>query len=246
MFGFRGTLLTVAFWAVLHSTAVFAESQINDYPGVKDPFGDPSNYEFSEDEKEDKEFFHLGRFLMIGLDVGAGIFTGGLGQTTAPALLVGGHFVFFLDRALAIEAAAYYAYHVDQMAVSGGTVIYDTDFIPITFGFRYYFDTRGAPRAIAIANPYLAAGGGLYMRSLNPAQVPTGTSVTAESTTNFGVYGGAGVEFAIYGNHVFMGADARYHMIFFPDENSTLNNLVPAGSRSGDYLTTNLTLTFNF
>ena len=50
--------------------------------GVSDPFGDPTNYEFQEDEKEDKEFFHLGRYVMFGVDLGAGIYTGGLGATT--------------------------------------------------------------------------------------------------------------------------------------------------------------------
>lgn len=245
--GFARTFLVASFILLSAPRFAAAESQINDYPGVKDPFGDPSNYEFSEDEKDDKEFFHLGRYLMFGIDVGAGIFTGGLGKSAAPAVMFGARFLFFLDRSLAFEAAGHYAYHLDQVRSSGGGgVDYDVDLIPITFGFRYYFDTRGAPRAIAIANPYLAAGGGIYLRTLTPTEVSTGLTISADESSSVGIYGGAGVEFPIYGQHVFMGADVRYHMIFFPDESSTLNNLVPAGERSGDYLSTVITLTYNF
>ncbi len=246
--GFMRLLQTVVTCVFLLTTSLgHAESQINDYPGVKDPFGDPSNYEFSEDEQSDKEFFHLGRFLMLGVDIGAGIFTGGLGISTAPGVSFGGRLLFFFDRAVALEAAVHYAYHLDQVRTSAGLgVDYDNDFIPITLGFRYYFDTRGAPRAISIANPYLAAGAGIYMRTLTASQSSSGVSAPNDDSKNFGIYGGAGVEFPVYGNHFYIGADVRYHMIFFADESSTLNGLVPAGDRGGDYLTTMLTLTYNF
>jgi outer membrane protein W len=246
-FGALGQFCLSIAWVL--SVPVWAESQINDYPGVKDPFGDPSNYEFSEDEQADKEFFHLGRFLMFGVDVGAGIFTGGLGSTSAPAVMFGGRFLFFMDRSLALEASAHYAYHLDLVRAAGGGgtgIDYDVDFIPINFGLRFYFDTRGAPRALSIANPYLAAGGGVYMRTLTPASASPGVTAPLEDSTSFGAYGGAGVEFLIYGTHIYMGADIRYHMIFFPDESTTLNGLVAQGDRAGDYLTTLVTLTYNF
>jgi hypothetical protein len=245
--GFMRLLQTVVICVFL-LTASFghAESQINDYPGVKDPFGDPSNYEFSEDEQSDKEFFHLGRFLMLGVDIGAGIFTGGLGKTTLPALAFGGRLLFFFDRSVALEAAIHYAYHEDNVNTGSVLALYDNDFIPINLGFRYYFDTRGAPRAISIANPYLAAGAGIYIRTLTLAPGSTATNAPNDDSKNFGIYGGGGVEFPVYGNHFFIGADVRYHMIFFADESGTLNGLVPAGDRGGDYLTTMLSMTYNF
>lgn len=225
----------------------FAESQVNDYPGVKDPFGDPSSYEFAEDEQSDKEFFHLGRFLMFGLDLGAGIFTGGLGKTANPGVYAGVNLVYFLDRALASEISAHYAYHLDDVRSDAGVgVIYNTDFIPINFGARYYIDTRSAPKAIAIANPYLAGGLGLYLRTLTPTSASAGYTPPSGGSTSFGLYIGAGIQFPIYQNHIYLGADFRYHFIFFSDASSTLNGLVPTGSRAGGYLTSLASISWNF
>jgi hypothetical protein len=84
------------FFLLVFATGVHGESQGGDYKGVTDPFGDPTAYEFSEDEKNDKEFFHLGRFFMLGLDFGLGSFTGGLGENSESAFYWGAHCIFFL------------------------------------------------------------------------------------------------------------------------------------------------------
>ena len=65
-------LLFSGFLSVVSPTSAFAESQGSDYKGISDPFGDPTAYEFAEDEKADKEFIHLGRCLMLGNDFGLG------------------------------------------------------------------------------------------------------------------------------------------------------------------------------
>lgn len=229
-------------------TRVRAESQGSEYKGVTDPFGDPANYEFAEDEKEDKEFFHLGRYLMFGIDFGVGIFTGGLGRTVEPGPYVGARLVYFFDKAIAFEAAAHYSNHLDKVVAGSAELQIDTNMIPITLGFRYYFDTKNAPKAIAIANPFLAFGGGIYMRNQNVIAATGGFEVEGANdatTSNFGGYGGGGVEFAIYRRHIYLGVDARYHFVFFTDESADFRQpgLV---DRSGDYFTTCLTLTYNF
>src|SRR5262249_30149836 len=100
------TALCVCLLMASYGRVTRAESQSNgDYKGVTDPFGDPSNYEFSEDEKEDKEFFHLGRYVMLGADVGIGAFTGGLGRTANPGLYIGAHMMYFFDKSIAFEIA---------------------------------------------------------------------------------------------------------------------------------------------
>ncbi len=227
----------------------WAESQGNDYKGITDPFGDPSNYEFAEDEKDDKEFFHLGRFLMLGIDGGLGLFTGGLGSTTDPGAYVGARFIYFFDRALALEVAAHYANHLNTMHPdSSQTIQIDTNLIPLTMGMRYYFDTKNIPKAIAVANPYLAAGVGIYMRgekviaNSNPA---TQFQISETTTSNFGAYGGAGVEFLIYRKHIYLGLDSRFHVVFFPDSSSGIAGL-PSVDRSGNYISIALSLTYNF
>ena len=246
----RSLLTFLLFFKILVTgPLVFAESQDGDYKGITDPFGDPSSYEFAQDEAEDKEFFHLGRFMMLGLDGGAGIFTGGLGTTTDPAGYYGLRLLYFFDRSIAIEFAGHFARHLDSITSNGTTLLnVETDLIPLTAGLRFYFDTRSSPKALSIANPYLAFGPGGYIRSQT---VVGGTSASATSepaqTTSFGAYAGAGIEFLIYRKHIYLGLDARYHYILFPDEGST--NFVPGASgvdRSGDYISLALSLSYNY
>lgn len=230
---------------VFFSQPVFAENKgPGEYPGVADPFADPAQYEFSDEEKDDKEFFHLGRFLLLGFDVGAGIFTGGLGSSTGPGVLAGAHLVYFFDKSLSLEVRGTFSNHLDQVRNGGGGgADIDTTLMGFTGGFRYYFDTKAAPRAIAIANPYLGIGGGVFSRS---QVVVAGAATGLVPSTNFGMYGGAGVQFMIYRNHVYLGVDLRYQMVFFNDENSTLGGIALQGDREGDYVTTAMTLTYSF
>lgn len=236
---------------LLGSALSFGESQGSEYKGVTDPFGDPANYEFAEDEKEDKEFFHLGRYLMLGVDVGAGIFTGGLGRSNTPGFSFGGRLVYFFDKAFAFEGAVHFSMHTDTIVQSETTSEFakvDTRLIPITFGFRYYFDTKNAPRAIAIANPYLVAGGGIYLRNQDVIQHTSQFefSENSSSTNSFGAFLGAGAEFNVYRKHIYLGADFRYHFVFFPDEDETYGGKVTDGERAGDYFSSLITLTYNY
>ena len=234
--------------AAFFPRSAHAESQGSDYKGITDPFGDPANYEFAEDEKEDKEFFHLGRYIMLGLDAGVGAFTGGLGQTNSTGFYLGFHVIYFFDRSIALEASAHFASHLDVVKPqSGGQVSLDTKLIPLNLGFRYYFDTREAPKAIAVANPYLAFGAGDYLRSQDVS--PDSTIAFTESgatTSNFGAYGGFGMEFPIYRKHLYVGIDARYHLIFFSDANDTFGSRLNVGDRAGNYVTANMTFTYNW
>lgn len=240
-------LLVCAALLMTFSSAVFAESQGNDYKGITDPFGDPSNYEFAEDEKEDKEFFHLGRFLTFGVDLGIGAFTGGLGLTNSPAFLAGARLVYFFDRSLAVEAAVHFAKHQDVVVSGSQRMVIDAQVIPITIGFRYYFDVKNAPKALALANPYLALAGGMYMRMQNVVSNTGGFQVGSSegSESSFGAQGGGGVEFNVYRQHIYIGADIRYHFVFFADESQTFQLLQP-GDRGGDYFTGALSLTYSF
>jgi outer membrane protein W len=241
--------------ALFSPRLVRAESQGSEYKGITDPFGDPQNYEFAEDEKEDKEWFHLGRFLMLSVQLGYGIFTGGLGSTVNPNFYGGANLVYFFDRSIALDFGGHYANHLDNVISKSGTsrLSIDTNMIPITLGLRYYIDVRSAPKAIAVANPYIAAGGGLYLRTQNV--VPgsnvgfsvSGPNGSASGTTNnFGAYAGGGVEFLVYSRHIYLGADLRYNFVFFVDADDDFGGTLPAGSRSGNYFTPTVTFTYNF
>lgn len=246
MDGFKKILILLCCFPMF----AFAESQSNDYKGITDPFGDPANYEFAEDEKEDKEFFHLGRYLTFGLDFGAGIFTGGLGETNDPGFYFGARLVYYFDKHLAMEAAGHFAKHLDSIPVSSTQSLdIDTSIIPITLGFRYYFDTKNAPKAVAMSNPYLALGGGIYLRDETPTTAPSGISVTGGSNSSFGANAGGGVEFAVYGQHVYLGVDIRYHLVFFSYDFSidpSTTSQIQESSRTGGYFTAVGTLTYSF
>jgi hypothetical protein len=235
----RFTVMTALFFSgflsVVSPTSAFAESQGSDYKGISDPFGDPTAYEFAEDEKADKEFFHLGRFLMLGIDFGLGSYTGGLGETNDPAFYTGAHLIYFFDKSLAFEGRGGYVKHQN---ISEATA-QENVLIPINFGFRFYPDVKNAPKPIALANPYLALGGGLYIR-----QTSTNSALGDTSTNNMGGYFGGGLQFQIYRRHIYLGTDFRYHLVYFDSESS--GSSTTPDQNSGNYFTTVFSLTYNF
>jgi hypothetical protein len=177
----------------------------------------------------------------MGFDMGTGLFTGGLGASNDPGIYVGARIVYFFDRSLAFEGAVHYASHNDFIQTTSGTLTLKTSLVPLTGGFRFYFDTRDAPRAMALANPYLAFGAGAYLRSMTRVSGSLPLSSEDISNGNFGLYGGGGLEFNIYRKHLYLGLDLRYHMIFFIDESSS-----ELTGRDGDYFTPVLSFTYNF
>src|SRR5205823_4890660 len=105
----------------------------------------------------------------------------------------------------------------------------DTTMMPITVGFRYYFDVKNAPKVLSIANPYVVLGAGMYIRGQNVLAIQ-GLSLQSGSTTttyNWGGYFGAGAEFLLYRKSVYLGLDLRYHLIFFGDSNDTFGGALP-------------------
>jgi opacity protein-like surface antigen len=232
---------------ILPFASLKAESQGSEYKGITDPFQDPQSYEFAEDEKDDKEFFHLGRFMMLGVDLGLGTYTGGLGRSNSPGFNLGGRLIYFFDKSMALEAGVHFTRTTDNVQPSSNqTIKIETTLIPITAALRYYFDTKNAPKAIAVANPYLVGGGGMYIRNQNVvAQNPVVLDDDA-SSNNFGALFGAGFEFAIYRRHIYMGADFRYHMVFFGDEDQDFGGILEPGERGGDFFSSLLTITYNF
>ncbi len=229
---------------ILLSEYAFSESEEPDYQGITDPFTDPTRYEFAEDEREDKEFFHLGRYLMFSIDAGIGVFTHELGRTTTSAFFGGLRLIYFFDKHIALDIAGGYGNHVETVYNSQSSttelIEIETIIIPTTLGIRYYFDTKNSPRAIAIANPYLNFGAGVYTRIQNILQ----GQAQSGNTSSFGAYMGAGVQFPIYRRHIYLGLDAKYHLIFFVDENT--GYLITPGDREGDYMTIGATITYNF
>lgn len=224
-----------------------AESQ-----GVSDPFGDPDEVEAEQPapERHDKKtrVFHLTRSVMLGADVGAGVFTGGLGQTNATGAYFGARLVYFFDDHLALEFAVHYAHDVDTISPPNTTnyTQIDTQVIPITVGLRYsIFDGKASKRAIVRCNPYLIGGPGVYLRQQSQIQ-HSGIDFTPGSPTSFGVFAGGGVEFAVYDRSLFLGVDLRYHLVFWSDADDTMGNLLKAGARSGGYFTPVATLTYSF
>lgn len=242
---FRRVVVALALGLAVWTPRAVAESQNGEYRGINDPFGDPSNYEFADDEREDKEFFHLGRFLMMGVDFGLGVFTGGLGGTVNPAPAFGGHFIYFFDKSLGLELAGSFETHLDQIPIAGGSVDSNLSMAVLSLGFRYYFDTKDAPKAIAVANPYLVLAPGIYFKSVEVLNAAGGSPPDVGDENGFGVAAGGGVEFNVYRRHIYLGLDMRYHLVFFPSEGAQVT-VNPNASRAGDYFRASATINYNF
>jgi hypothetical protein len=174
-----------------------------------------------------------------------GIFTGELGRNAQPGFYGGLKLLYFFDKSFALEAAGHYSQH-NQLVVPDAAKILELSvtLMPITAGFRYYFDTKAAPKAIAIANPFLAFGAGAYIRQQQVLQDTASVLAGGEATSSaFGGYAGGGVEFSIYRRHLYLGIDLRYHLVFFNDETT---KFFVDGDRSGDYFTGVVGITYNF
>src|SRR5262249_28228813 len=156
----------------------------------------------------------------LGVDLGVAAFTGGLGRTTNPGFYAGVKLLYFFDRSICMEISGHYANHQDTIQPDGNHLLnIDTNMVPTNMGFRYYFDTKNAPKAISMANPFLAVAGGVYMRTQNVTANKGFSQVSDGTTYSFGGNAGGGLEFNIYRRHIYLGIDARFHLIFFPDSN---------------------------
>lgn len=219
-----------------------------DYRGIQDPFADPFTDNQVILEQPNSETADpaspsgTDRQFLLGLDIGAGIFTGGLQVSTAPSVMFGARLTYFFTPQVAIELSAGTGSFLDQILTTNEVIDVDTKIIPITLGLRYYIGNP-SDKTIQAVNPYIGIGGGNYIRQ---QRVLTSTTIQGGDNSQTGAWGSLGLELPISKRKIFLGLDLRYHLIFFIDEDDDLNGLVAVGDRAGDLFVPSVTFSYNF
>lgn len=209
-----------------HAFAQFEEdSSSGSSDSTFDPFSDYSEFEEGGEEESDINFFHNGRFFTLGAMAGAASFTESYGKLYRPGVYYGAFLAYFFDLRFALQVGYSGSDHALQFidantssATPGKTYTGRISLTRWEFNLKYYINTQNISRGLAKINPYLIGGMSKYYRTTT-FEAATG-SLRDDAT---GFQGGLGVEFPLMNNRVFLGAQALYHYVSFPDEGRVIS-----------------------
>jgi len=182
-----------------------------------DPFADYSEYEESSDEEADINFFRNGRLLTVGFIGGYRGWTDNLGLIYSDDLSLGLFLSYFFDLRFALQFGVLNSSHSLEARGPTETILGTVALTDISFNLKYYFNTQNVTRGLADLNPYVIGGFSHVMRTVSYDGVST-----VQKDTAFGFDLGAGIEVPMMRNKMFLGGQAMYQLINFPDENKTL------------------------
>ncbi|MBX9769386.1 MAG: hypothetical protein K2X47_19070 [Bdellovibrionales bacterium] len=189
-----------------------------------DPFADYNEFEEATEEEADINFFRNGRFLSVGLLGGYRRFTSILHELQGPAAYFGGFVTFFFDLRFAIQVAFVTGDHLFNLndEYRGLITVQHT-----SFDVKYFLNSQNVTRGLAAFNPYLLVG------LCNVSQTRRFDSITGYSKDSaWGAQGGVGFEIPLLKGKMFIGAEAVYQYVNFPDENIELS-LPPSNNPTG-------------
>lgn len=213
-----------------------------------DPFADYSEFEASAEEEADIHFFKNGRFFNIALMMGGRTFTGTLSELTDPSLSFGFYLAYFFDIRSALQISYTHSDHnfsVPSRAATGFTGFDgNISMSNLAVHYKYYFNTANITRGFADLNPFLMGGVSITYRTINI----TSEDIVGKADPS-GVELGAGIEVPIARNKMYLGFQALYHYVTFPDESSQFTDLQqdPSGiTPDGDYVSVMMAVGINF
>ena len=242
------TARRLTLWALvaLISSATVAQAQgVGD--DVYDPFADYAEFEFGGQQEADINFFRHGRFFTIGGLFGYRSFTQSLGQQLYdPSFHYGMFFNYFFDMRLALQFYFSHGNHdLGFISAASGTVITgNLAMLQMGLGGKFYINPQNLTRGLAQLNPYLGAS---FSQTTRTANVANQAQFGRDSAT--GVDVAFGIEVPLMRNKTFIGAQATYHLVTFPDANNEIrlpNNEGTGIFPRGDILTFNATLGVSF
>lgn len=188
-----------------------------------DPFSDYNEVEQSAEEEADINFFKNGRFLTIGAMIGYRGFTDGFSQGYTPSPSWGFQFSYFFDLQLATSLS----YSISDHSVDFKSYN-DASFTSISeqytgtvniqsfdLNVKYYFNTENVTRGLADLNPYILLGVGQFVRTYNLSKV---LPLTPDRPVGFKL--ASGIEIPLMRHRAYLGLQATYHYVQFPDENN--------------------------
>jgi Outer membrane protein beta-barrel domain len=180
-----------------------------------DPFADYSEFEESQDEEEDINFFRNGRLLTVGFIGGYRGWTGKLGSLYTGNPAFGLFMSYFFDLRFALQFAYLTSDHTitindpNFQAAQGNVSLSD-----ISFNLKYYFNTQNVTRGLADLNPYVIGGFSQIYRTQTVSGYPEFAKDSA-----FAVNMGVGLEIPMMRNKMYFGGQLMYQYIAFADEN---------------------------
>lgn len=189
-----------------------------------DPFADYNEFEEATEEEADINFFRNGRFLSVGLLGGYRRFTSILHELQGPAAYFGGFVTFFFDLRFAIQVSYVTGDHLFNLndEYRGLITVQHT-----SFDVKYFLNSQNVTRGLAAFNPYLLVG------LCNVTQTRRFDTISGFSKDSaWGAQGGVGFEIPLLKGKMFIGGEAVYQYVNFPDENIELR-LPPANNPNG-------------
>lgn len=188
-----------------------------------DPFTDYNEYDQQTDEEQEINFLKNGRYLTIALVTGyRGFIAGGFSQAYTGNIDYGAEFSYFFNMQSAVTLSYLYGDHNVNFksysdpnfvsapkAYSGSVNIQVADLL-----FKYYINTDNVTKGLADLNPYLVGGGSYFIRTYRLDQI-----AEVDPDRVWGLKLGAGIEIPILKRDAYLGIQAAYRYVQFPDEN---------------------------
>lgn len=225
-----------------------------------DPFSDYNEVEQSAEEEADINFFKNGRFLSLGFLAGYRGFTDGLSQGYSPSVAWGLQFSYFFDIQLATSlsysisdsSVDFYSYNDASYSSISEHYTGSVNIQNFDLNVKYYFNTENVTRGLAELNPYFLVGTGMIVRTYNLSK-----SFALQPDKPIGFKFGSGIEIPLMRHKAYLGLQATYHYVQFPDENNDRIQEDKAGSPTpvlspvkprlnGDFYELTTTLGVNF
>lgn len=188
-----------------------------------DPFADYNEYEQQSDEEEDINFLRNGRYLTLAFVGGYRSFLlGGFTQAYTGNLTYGAEFNYFFNLQLALGLSYTMSDHnvsFTSFSDAGMTQVSQryngsVSMHAIDFHMKYYFNTDNVTKGLADLNPYGVAGTAYTIRNYSLDKV-----LSDSPDTVWGFKLGAGIEVPILKHRAYVGFQATYRYVQFPDEN---------------------------
>jgi hypothetical protein len=184
-----------------------------------DPFADYSEFEETEDEEADINFFRNGRLFTIQMSANYRGYTGNLGNIYETANGFGVFLTYFFDLRFALMVG--FGTGESALTITGPTETASTtgtvSISAITFNIKYYINTQNVSRGLATMNPYLIGGITQFHRTQRLVDL-----VEEAKDSAVGADIGAGIEIPLLRGQLYFGIQGVYHYVNFADENQEI------------------------
>jgi hypothetical protein len=231
--------ILLAFGLLINSPQLLAQDD------VYDPFIDYSEFEEAGDEEADINFFRHGRFVTLGGLLGQRRLTENMRDVYADSSVFGLSLSYFFDFRFALQFSYITGSHPIRFKGPTTTVRGDSKVNSFGADIKYYLNTQNITRGLATFNPYLVGG----FASVSRQNTTDGQAIFSNQSA-MAFNAGAGIEFPLMRNKMYIGGQFLYQLVNFKDENSQIildDGNEPTGIYpSGDFMYIFATLGVNF